>query len=259
MSATHDSNILSQFTQLAQAFGTAPQLTDTESLDLLVRATGATFTDRSLDVACGAGVVACHFAHKVQVAEGVDITPAMLDQARARQAREQLENVRWTQADASNLPFADGVFTVVTSRYAMHHMQSPVRVLSEIKRVCSVGGRISLADICLPDTPGESEYFDQVERMNDPSHFHALTESEWLALFEGAGLPKPTLQTYVLRFPLVRMLQSAARSSDDISRINAEVRRAVANGKLLGIAAIEAEKTWFCYPITIFTVERGAA
>ena len=259
MSATHDSNILSQFTKLAQAFGAAPQLTDSESLDVLVRATGATHADRSLDVACGAGVVACHFARTVQVAEGVDITPAMLNQAKARQAREQLTNLRWTQADVSNLPFADSAFTVVTSRYAIHHMLSPSRVLGEMKRVCTVGGRIAIADICLPDALAEAEYFDRIERMNDPSHSHALTESEWFALFEDAGLPKPAIQTYVLRFPLVGMLRAAARSHEEISSVEAEVRRAAASGKLPGIAAVDAGTTWFCYPIAVFSVERGAA
>lgn len=239
---------------MAVAFGTAPQLTDAESLETLLRATQAVSTDRSLDVACGAGVVACHFAQTVEFAEGVDITPAMLEQARARQERKQLLNLRWTLADVVDLPFAAASFTVVTSRYAFHHMQSPNRVLGEMKRVCAAGGRIAVADICIPGDPEDAALFDRIERINDPSHVHALTQTEWLALFRHAGLPQPQMSQYVLQFPLAQLLRAASRSKEEISEIESEIKDMVAHGKLREIALIDGEAIQFCYPITVFSV-----
>jgi SAM-dependent methyltransferase len=259
MSTDHNTRILDQFTKTAHAFGAAPQLTDSESLDLLVRATNAASTDHSLDVACGAGVVACHFARKVRVAEGVDITPAMLDQARARQERQHLSNVRWTLADVAALPYGDAEFTIVTSRYAIHHMEAPSRVLGEMKRVCASEGRIAVADICLPNDREEAALFNRIERLNDPSHASALMESEWHSLFQSVGLAAPTVETYKLVFPLDRMLQAANRTSGEISGIESEVRGAAANGKLRGIAIIDGDTTKFGYPIAVFSVACRAA
>jgi SAM-dependent methyltransferase len=119
MSTAHTQTVVDHFTKLADAFGAAEQLTDSQSLCLLLQAANASRTDSSLDVACGAGVVACHFARSVRAAEGIDITPAMLTKARERQRREGLTNVKRAQGDVTKLPYLDRTFTVVTSRYVM--------------------------------------------------------------------------------------------------------------------------------------------
>src|SRR5262245_34952503 len=59
-------------------------------LDLLV---GASRSDNSLDVACGPGVVACHFASVVKTATGIDITPAMIEKAKSLEKSRGLNNV----------------------------------------------------------------------------------------------------------------------------------------------------------------------
>lgn len=82
MPSEQQSKVIDQFTKLAGAFASAPQFNDTEALDLLLSVTNASATDNSLDVACGAGVVAIRFATKVRHATGIDLTPAMLAQAR---------------------------------------------------------------------------------------------------------------------------------------------------------------------------------
>jgi ubiquinone/menaquinone biosynthesis C-methylase UbiE len=135
MSTAHTQTVVDHFNKLADAFGAADQLADSQPLDLLLQAANASQPDSSLDVACGAGVVACHFARSVRAAEGIDITPAMLTKARERQRREGLTNVKSAQGDITKLPYLDDTFTVVTSRYAIHHMQPPVQVLCEMSSV----------------------------------------------------------------------------------------------------------------------------
>src|SRR4051812_21748371 len=85
-SMSHAETVVDQFTRQASAFTAAPQIQDTEALDLLLKATGAGPSDTSLDVACGPGIVACHFARVVRHATGIDITASMLDKARDQQA-----------------------------------------------------------------------------------------------------------------------------------------------------------------------------
>src|SRR5207244_7010379 len=132
--------VVEQFTKQAIPFSTAPGIQDRDALALLVAATRAGADDAVLDVACGPGLVVCAFAAVVRHATGVDLTPAMIERARALQAEKGLENVSWRLGDVLPLPYPDGSFSIVTSRFAFHHFLDPRGVLAEMKRVCAPGG-----------------------------------------------------------------------------------------------------------------------
>ena len=95
MSGTHRDAILDQFTRQATPFATSPGIRDEAALRLVVEFSGAGPNDTVLDVACGGGLVVCAFARVVHHATGIDLTPAMLDQARKLQAELGLSNVSW--------------------------------------------------------------------------------------------------------------------------------------------------------------------
>src|SRR6185369_10253048 len=141
--ATHHDLIRDQFTKQAIPFATAPGIKDEEALKLVVDFTGAGPDDTVLDVACGGGLVVCAFASVVRHATGIDLTPAMIERARALQQEKGLTNVTWRLGDVLPLPFADGSFSIVTSRFAFHHFLDPGAVLAEMKRVCAPGGRVA--------------------------------------------------------------------------------------------------------------------
>src|SRR5690349_12132780 len=105
MSSHHDT-IVDQFTRQAVPFATAAPIRDAAAIQLLVDAAGTTADDIVLDVACGPGLVACGFAQRARHVVGIDLTPAMLDQARALAAAQQLTNVSFQQGDVLPLPFA---------------------------------------------------------------------------------------------------------------------------------------------------------
>src|SRR2546423_432184 len=79
----HQHEILDQFTRQATPFATAPGIRDEAALRLIVECSGAGPEDTVLDVACGPGLVVAAFARVVRHATGIDITPAMLERARA--------------------------------------------------------------------------------------------------------------------------------------------------------------------------------
>jgi SAM-dependent methyltransferase len=81
--SSHRDLIVDQFTRQATPFSTASPIASEDALRLLVQACGAGPSDTVLDVACGGGLVVCAFAGVVRRAEGIDITPAMLERARA--------------------------------------------------------------------------------------------------------------------------------------------------------------------------------
>src|SRR2546425_11437868 len=127
---THREAILDQFTRQAVPFATAPGIKDEAALKLVVDFAGAGPDDTVLDVACGPGLLVCAFARVVRHATGIDITPAMLDRARALQQERGLTNVTWRQGDVLPVPYADVAFSLVTARFAFHHLLDPRAVLA---------------------------------------------------------------------------------------------------------------------------------
>jgi ubiquinone/menaquinone biosynthesis C-methylase UbiE len=145
--AAHNRAIVDQFTRQAAVFNVAPSLTKEQALRSIVAATQAGPDDTVLDVACGGGVVLCEFAPHVKHATGIDMTPAMLDFGREHAARKGLANVTFRRGDATTLPFPDGSFSVVVTRYTFHHFLEPLAVFKEMVRVCRRGGRIAVVDM----------------------------------------------------------------------------------------------------------------
>ncbi|MEO8714771.1 MAG: class I SAM-dependent methyltransferase, partial [Acetobacteraceae bacterium] len=113
--STHDDLIREQFTRQAIPFSTAAPISDERALAMVVAAGRAGADDTVLDLACGGGLVVCAFAPLVRQATGIDLTPAMLERARALAAEKGLGNVAWRQGDVRALPWADASFSIVVT------------------------------------------------------------------------------------------------------------------------------------------------
>ena len=114
MEVKHRDQILDQFIRQAVPFSTAPAIRNQEALQRIVEMAGAGPDDTVLDVACGPGLLVCAFARVVRHATGIDLTPAMLEQARELQRRQGLQNITWQQGDVLPLPYEDETFTIVS-------------------------------------------------------------------------------------------------------------------------------------------------
>jgi ubiquinone/menaquinone biosynthesis C-methylase UbiE len=121
--------ILDQFTRQAVPFSRMHARDDAEIHQLLIRTAGVTAGDDVLVVACGPWLVACEVVKVARLVTGIDLTPAMIEQASVRQQSLGLANLSWVQGDAQPLPFPDGSFSRVITRYSFH--TSPTR------RACS--------------------------------------------------------------------------------------------------------------------------
>jgi ubiquinone/menaquinone biosynthesis C-methylase UbiE len=144
--------------------------------------------DLVLDVAAGTGHVARHFASHVRAVVAVDATAAMLERGWIEAKRAALRNVVFMQADATALPFVDGSFDVVVSRFALHHFEDPTVPIAEMRRVLRPGGRLAVADlICDPD-PAIAETQNRLERLRDPSHTRMLPLDELAELVGGTDV-----------------------------------------------------------------------
>lgn len=103
-----------------------------------------------LDLGCGAGLDTLLAARQVGQAGrviGVDMTPAMLDKARAGAATLGLRNVELREGFAEDLPAEDASVDVVISNGVINLCPDKVAVMGEIARVLKPGGHIQIADI----------------------------------------------------------------------------------------------------------------
>ncbi len=177
-----------QFSAAAAGYAASAVHRGGENLDAMLALAGERARGRVLDVGCGAGHTALAFAAVAREVVGLDLTPAMLEQARALAAARGLGNLRFEPGDAAALPFADGAFDVVTSRLCAHHYARPEASVREAARVLAPGGLYLLVDSVAPDAPALDTFFQTFELLRDPSHVRNHRAGEWRRMFEGAGL-----------------------------------------------------------------------
>ena len=168
---THDERIRAAFTSQAATFEDARlNVAFTSSVPWLLDHMAPGIDDIVLDVAGGTGIVSRALANRVARAVVVDNTPAMIDEGRRHTAAEGLHNLEFVRGAVANLPVADMAFTLVVTRFALHHLTDPRQALAEMMRVCRPGGRVVVMDLAASTDPHIAERQDSIERLRDPSH-----------------------------------------------------------------------------------------
>jgi ubiquinone/menaquinone biosynthesis C-methylase UbiE len=252
----HQELILDQFTRQATPFSTAGTITDANALRMIVAAASPEPGDTVLDVACGGGIIVCAFAPAVKHATGIDMTPAMLDRARQLGAEKGVANVSWDQGDVGSLPYADGAFDIVVTRFSMHHFLDPIGVLREMVRVCAPGGRVVVVDMYASEDAAKAAEWNRAEKLRDPSHVRCLTLTELKALFGAVGLPAPDAGFYELRDEVRNLLaRSFPNPGDDVKII--AMFSASAEDDRLGIPVrCEGDRIEYAYPVAVLAARR---
>jgi ubiquinone/menaquinone biosynthesis C-methylase UbiE len=250
----HQSRILDQFTRQAEPFARAQAIRNQEALDRIVALAGAGREDTSLDVACGPGLLACAFARVVRHAVGLDLTPAMLQQARKTQAEQGLENVTWQQGDVMALPYPDAHFSIVSSRFAFHHLLEPLAALREMIRVCKSGGRVVVADMA--PAPEKADALNAEERLRDPSHVRATPVSELRGLFVQVGLSEPRIETYRLEGELEDLLSRSFPKPGDADRIRKIFADSIEDDALDLATRRASDKIMFGFPVAVLVAAK---
>ena len=92
-----------------------------------------------LDVGTGTGFFAVLLAQQGHRVEGIDLTPAMLEEARNLSAQRNLD-ITFREMDAQNLSYGDESFDVVISRNLTWTLPDPERAYAEWFRVLKPGG-----------------------------------------------------------------------------------------------------------------------
>jgi len=120
-SARHTQVVQKQFGEQASAYLSSTVHAQGVEFDLLKAELADQQQARVLDLGCGAGHVSFHVAALVNDVVAYDLSQAMLDVVSAAADERGLGNIRTVRGAAECLPFAEGEFDYVLSRYSAHH------------------------------------------------------------------------------------------------------------------------------------------
>jgi demethylmenaquinone methyltransferase / 2-methoxy-6-polyprenyl-1,4-benzoquinol methylase len=118
----------------------------------------------ALDVAGGTGDLAAGLARQTGAAGLVvltDINNSMLAHGRDRMIDEGLvANIRYVQANAERLPFADNTFHCITIGFGLRNVTNKQASLASMHRVLKPGGRLLVLEFSHPVLPGLDPLYD---------------------------------------------------------------------------------------------------
>jgi SAM-dependent methyltransferase len=175
MGQMYEDSIREEFTHQSGAFARSAIMSAAETLGAVLELVPPDHGSRWLEVACGPGLIARALSARVGSVHGVDLTPAMVELAQQGAIEEGLENVTFSLGDAAALEFERSSFDGVLTRFSLHHIPAPQRIMAEMARVLRPGGWLIVADHVTDGDGDAAAWHQELERLRDPSHWACLT------------------------------------------------------------------------------------
>jgi SAM-dependent methyltransferase len=151
--------------------------------------------EKVLDLGSGGGIDVLLSARRVGpsgFAYGVDMTDEMLQLARANAAEAGVVNVEFRKGRIEDVPLPDATVDVVISNCVINLSTDKPKVLTEIFRVLSPGGRIGISDVVAED------HLTPAQRAERGSYVGciagALSRTEYLDGLRAAGFVDATVR-----------------------------------------------------------------
>jgi ubiquinone/menaquinone biosynthesis C-methylase UbiE len=248
--------IIDQFTKQAVPFAKKSSQYIGKVFERIQTLLQPTENDIVLDVASGTGSLTIEFAKICRQVTGIDITPAMIEQAKNLQITNKLDNVRWDMGDITKtFPYASNSFSIVITKFSFHHLLNPLSALIEMNRVCTIGGKIVVIDPTPP--PEKAIQYNQLEHLRDPSHVRSLTISEFEELFQRVGIPILKRGFYRMKIGLEDHLQTSFPDPTNVDKIRQLFIEDTKNN-ILGLDShFEGNEIYFSYPNSIFVGQKA--
>ena len=202
MSKAHERVVEAQFGPRAKAY--VESAVHSQGADLEAIGALAQNAELALDLGTGGGHVAYALARHARRVIASDLSSEMLA-AVARTAIEKgLSNIETRQAPAEHLPFDDGTFDLVASRFSAHHWRDFEAGLREARRTLKRGGRAAFVDVHAPGQALFDTHLQAIELLRDHSHVRNYSCSQWLDALARARFGLDSCRTWRLRmdFPV---------------------------------------------------------
>jgi SAM-dependent methyltransferase len=183
---THESLVVTQFGPRAAAYVNSVTHSQGEDLiDLAAMMRGRHGT-RVLDLGCGGGHAAFAVAPAVAEVVAFDLSREMVDAVAVEAKRRGLNNIVTRQGAVDGLPFDDGEFDLVMTRFSMHHWTDLGASLAQARRVVKADGRAVFIDTVSPGKPALDTFLQAFELLRDPSHVRNYSVAELRAALAAA-------------------------------------------------------------------------
>jgi ubiquinone/menaquinone biosynthesis C-methylase UbiE len=202
--------------------------------------------DTCLDVAAGTSLVGRGLAASVSRVVALDTTPAMLVEGRRQAELAGVRNLASLLGDAARLPCRAAVFSLVVTRFSLHHVTDPDGPLREMARVCRGGGRLLVQDLAASTDPALARRQDEVERLRDPSHLRMLPEGELSRRLDQAGMRVTAVEVANVGRPVGLWLRQARTEADAAAEVVDRFERELAGGEPTGLRPSRRDgELWF--------------
>jgi len=196
--------------------------------------------DTVLDLGSGAGFDCFLAANKVGKAGrviGVDMTPEMIDKARASARKGNYKNVEFRLGEIENLPAADNTIDVIISNCVINLSPNKRRVFQEAFRALKPGGSLMVSDIVL------TKQLPEIIKKNIQAYVGCLSGAEirgkYLQLIKAAGFKQVKIleeahfpTEYMVNDPIAQAIMKNLKIS---SREVRKLASTVASVKVSGI------------------------
>src|SRR3989338_2528023 len=142
-----------------------------------------------LDIGIGTGAL----AQKLPVKEmyGLDISQGMME-------RNPLPRQRLVIGNGEKAPFMDNTFDVVTARNLLKHVEDPIVVIKEMRRVLKPKGKLLIIESIVYNEE-DREIPTKALRVVEPYHPPFQSMNEYLEMVKGAGFIDAEYQIEVFR------------------------------------------------------------
>ena len=194
-----------------------------------------------LDLGSGGGID-CFLAAK-QVGDtgrviGVDMTPEMLEKARANQVKMGIENVEFRLGEIEHLPVADSSVDVIISNCVINLSPDKGQVFREAFRVLKPGGYIAVSDM-MSDKPFPESMLKNMESWA-ACVSGALTEADYVATIQAAGFGEVAVERVYLENPDVEAELRNAGLADKIEEVLAGKSAVIKSEDGIRVVPVEA-------------------
>lgn len=254
----HGESIQRQFGAAARQYTVSTYHTQAPDLENMLAAVELSGAERVLDVGTGTGHTALAFAPRVASVVGLDLTEAMLDEARELARQRGCANVSFERGDAMAMAYASASFDLVTCRVCAHHFADARRAVHEMARVLRPGGQLLLVDSIAPADASEDTWLNCIELLRDPSHARNYGVEQWVAMLAAAGLQAECLDTWAVPLDFEEWVTRMRTPELERRQLRALFERAPDHVRAaLGIRT--GERCGFDIPIGMFRGVRRAA
>jgi len=224
--------VVAQFGPRAAAYVNSATHSQGEDLKQLAALLASRTGARVLDLGCGGGHAAFAAAPHVREVVAYDLSAEMVGAVAAEAKRRGLANIVTRQGAVETLPFPDGAFDVVMTRFSMHHWTDLAAALKEARRVVKRDGIAVLIDTVSPGKPALDTFLQAFELFRDPSHVRNYSVAEYRAALSAAGFVVTDVterQIHIAFAPWIERMGTPAVQADAIRavqrQVSAEARR----------------------------------